>query len=188
ARRAGAAAPVNRQRDTAFGRDCGQAKWSPARLDTKPLPPNNARMITPSPLFHVLSFLTLLLTSNVFAEDHPAADAPKGKLEFRMVLDGSEKLVAMRKAGAEAPIPEDYEVLPHRVTLSGGTVKMDEIVVSKKVDLLNAHVAKAQVETGHGWNVLITFTPDGAKLFEAITGRMAKEQIDEGKHPLFAVV
>jgi SecD/SecF fusion protein len=92
------------------------------------------------------------------------------KLEFRMVYpDNGDRLRAI-DAGKEV-IPPDYRIEVYKHAAEGNEKPTEErLLVKKKADLGGNHVRDARAGYGtEGWEVLLGFDSDGAKIFGKIT-------------------
>ena len=138
------------------------------------------------------------------------------KLEFRMVLDNYQSILARKKADPDNTfIDPAYEIVPHlrkeaglyqkfwsscaktwndsvgtqTVSLPTGEDAVEEIIVSKKIEITGEKVTSAGAAIGNSgnWEIHLAFNAEGGKQFFDVTHRMA-EAGKQGRHPMFAIL
>jgi|GEM_PF-10098 len=139
------------------------------------------------------------------------------KLEFRMVMENYEQVLQRKKIDPDNTfIDPAYEVVPYvrrepgayqkfwgdcakawndtvgsqAGTLPTGEDAAEEIIVSKKTEITGDKVTQAHALTGQtgSWEISLGFNAEGGKQFADITGRMADDILQRGKHPMFAIL
>jgi SecD/SecF fusion protein len=98
------------------------------------------------------------------------------KLEFRMVHPESRTLLPAIEAGTEILDPA-YEIIPF-IHHSGKEQVTEKLIVTKKVEITGKRIssAGARIEGMGDWEIALSFDSEGEKLFEEVTGRMAKDR------------
>jgi SecD/SecF fusion protein len=98
------------------------------------------------------------------------------KLEFRMVHPENQSLLAQIEGGNEILDPA-YEIVDY-VHREKGKDVTSKLIVTKKVEITGDRIANAaaNIEGMGQWEISLVFDSEGEKLFEEVTGRMAKDR------------